>query len=155
MGRTTLWATLVAGTADILSAFLFGGIDGASPGRILRYVASGPFGDAMRQGGAGAALLGLVVHYSLMAIMVAIYALAAPRLGWPLRHPVPAGLGYGAIIYLAMYWLVVPSRFPAATPKLDPWHLGNALFSHLICVGVPIALIIAWRAARGGGVRLA
>ena len=40
------------------------------------------------------------------------------------------------------------SCFPGATPKLDPWSLGNALFSHLICVGLPIALIVAWRMAR-------
>ena len=148
MVRTILLATLVAGTLDILSAFLFGGIDGASPGIILRYVASGPFGDALRQGGTGAALLGLAVHFGLMAIMVSIYALGATRIDWALRHPIPAGLGYGALIYFVMYWLVVPTRFPSATPKLDPWHLGNALFSHLICVGLPIALIVAWRSAR-------
>lgn len=155
MVRTILWATLVAGTLDILSAFVFGAIGGAAPGRILRYVASGPFGDAMRDGGAGAAVLGLAVHFALMTIMVAVYAVAAPRLGWPLRHPVPAGLAYGALIYLVMYWLVLPTRFPGATPKLDPWSLGNALFSHLICVGLPIALIVAWRMAREPALRAA
>lgn len=155
MLRTILWATLIAGTLDILSAFLFGAIGGAAPGRILRYVASGPFGDGMRDGGAGAAALGLAVHFVLMAIMVGVYVVIAPRLGWPLRHPIAAGVAYGTLIYLVMYWLVVPTRFPGATPKLDAWSLGNALFSHIVCVGLPIALIVAWRLARTPELRTA
>ena len=41
----------IAGTLDILSAFAFNGMKGVGPGQILRYVASGPFGDSMRDGG--------------------------------------------------------------------------------------------------------
>ena len=43
MTRTIAWATLIAGTLDILSAFVW---SGAVIG-VLRTVASGPFGDAI------------------------------------------------------------------------------------------------------------
>ena len=47
---------------------------------------------------------------------------------------------YGILIYLIMYWIVVPTRF-GTTPKTDLWSVGNALFSHIVCVGLPMAYI--------------
>jgi hypothetical protein len=138
--KACLKAILASGTLDILSAFLFGGMAGASPGQILRYVASGPFGDAMKDGGTGAAALGFAVHYALMAVMVTVYFLIARRFEAARRYWYFGGLLYGFVIYLVMYWIVVPTRF-GTEPSLDPWRVGNALFSHLVCVGLPMAYI--------------
>jgi len=142
-------AILASGTLDILSAFLFSSMAGVSPGQVLRYVASGPFGDGMRDGGLAAAALGLVVHYALMTVMVTVYFFIAGRLEAARRYWYIAGPVYGFIIYLVMYWVVVPTRF-GTTPSLDPWRVGNALFSHFICVGLPMAYI-ASRAFRRSG----
>ena len=136
--RNWLLAIFASGTLDILSAFVFGGMAGVGPGQILRYVASGPFGDGMKDGGTGAAALGLGVHYALMTIMVSIYFMIANRFEEAKRHWYFAGPIYGFIIYLVMYWIVVPTRF-GTEPSLDPWRVGNALFSHLVCVGLPMA----------------
>lgn len=141
--RTILACTAVSGTLDILSAFVFGGMAGAAPAQILRYVASGPFGDGMSQGGAGAATIGLGVHYALMALMASAFVIVARRLPALLRRPILSGAAYGIMIYLVMYWLVVPARFERY-PRLDAWSLGNALFSHILCVGIPMALVAAW-----------
>ncbi|MGQ0559555.1 MAG: hypothetical protein ACT4OE_08230 [Sphingosinicella sp.] len=89
-------ATLVAGTLDIFSAFLFAGMAGVDPGGVLRYVASGPFGDSAREGRAGWAAIGLAVHFAIMAAMVAAYMYAAPRIPALLRHPIVAGLAYAS-----------------------------------------------------------
>lgn len=142
-----LRATLVAGTLDILSAFAFNGMAGVGPGRVLRFIASGPFGDSLRDGGAGAAVIGLATHFALMAVMTSLFVLAAVafpslRRGWPW-----AGAAYGVAIYLVMYWLVVPLRFGFG-PRVDAWGVGNALFSHILCVGLPIAWITQWSLAR-------
>ena len=51
MLRPILIAAAVAGTLDILSAFVFAGMAGMTPGGVLTYVASGPFGDTVRSGG--------------------------------------------------------------------------------------------------------
>lgn len=142
--RTILEAILVAGTLDLLSAFIFSGIKDVGPGQVLRYVASGPFGDGMREGGAGAALAGVAVHYVLMSIMVVIFALTAFRFQAMRRHWYLWGAAYGFAIYLVMYWLVVPARF-GTVPKTDLWSVGNALFSHIFCVGLPMAYIVTRR----------
>jgi len=133
-------AIAVSGTLDILSAFFFGGMAGVGPGRILRYVASGPFGDSMREGGSGAAAIGLGVHYALMTIMVLLYFTLASRFDFMRRQWLVSGALYGIAIYLVMYWVVVPTRF-GSEPKTDLWAVSNALFSHIICVGLPMAFI--------------
>lgn len=138
--RAIIAATAVSGTLDILSAFAFGGMTGVGPGQILRYVASGPFGDAMRDGGWAAAALGLGVHFALMAVMVTLFFVIASRVDFVRRQWLVSGPLYGIAIYLTMYWVVVPARF-GTMPKTDYWSVGNALFSHIVCVGLPMAFI--------------
>jgi len=145
--RGIIAAIAASGTLDILSAFFFGGLAGVGPGRILRYVASGPLGDTMRDGGWGAAAVGLGVHYALMTIMVMLYFALANRVYVVRRQWFLSGPLYGIAIYLIMYWVVVPLRF-GTHPKTDLWSVGNALFSHIICVGLPMAYI-ASRTIRG------
>jgi hypothetical protein len=141
-GVAILTATIVCGTLDILSAFAFAAADGMGPGRVLRFVASGPFGDGMRDGGFLSALAGLVTHYVLMAVMAAVFVLGVGgsdvlRRRWPLL-----GVCYGLAIFGVMYWIVIPARF-GLYPRADAWHLLNALFSHIVCVGLPMAGIAA------------
>lgn len=143
MLRPIVIATLIAGTLDILSAFVFAGMAGMTPGGVLIYVASGPFGDGVRGGDAGWAAAGLAVHYAIMACMAAAYVQAAARMPALVRHPVAAGLLYGLLLWLLMYWLVKPLRWPDAPLPHTAWGIGNALFSHCILVGLPIALVAA------------
>ena len=143
MPRPVVLAVLVAGTLDILSAFVFAGMAGMSPQGVLTYVASGPFGDGVRTGGPGWAAAGLAIHFAIMACMAAAWFLVAPRFPALIRHPVPAGLAYGLLLWLIMYWVVKPLRWPDAPLPHTAWGVGNALFSHCLLVGLPIALIAA------------
>ena len=140
--KALLLAILVSGTLDILSAFAFSAMDGVTPAQVLRFVASGPFGDGMHRGGTAAAALGLGVHFALMSVMVAVYFAIVARVEAARRHWLLAGTAYGFVIYLVMYWLVMPARF-GNEPSLDPWKVGSALFSHIVCVGLPMAWIAA------------
>lgn len=153
--RPIVTATLVAGTLDILSAFVFAGMAGIGVLPVLRYVASGPFGDSVREGGAGWAAAGLAVHFAIMAVIVAVYMIAARRLPALLRHPFVAGLAYGFLVWLVMYYVVKALRWPEATlphQAANPlWSIGNQLFSHCILVGLPIALIAARQLRRPFG----
>jgi hypothetical protein len=143
MLRPILIATLVAGTLDILSAFVFAGMAGMGPAAVLTYVASGPFGDGVRSGGPHWAAVGLAVHFAIMACMAAAYVLAARRIPALIRHPVAAGLAYGFLLWLIMYWVVKPLRWPDAPLPHTAWGIANALFSHCLLVGLPIALVAA------------
>ena len=141
MLRPVLIATLVAGTLDILSAFVFAGLAGATPVGVLRYVASGPFGEAPTPT-VGWAAVGLAIHFAIMACMAAVYMLIAPRIPALLRHPIVAGLAYGLLLWLIMYWIVIPLRWPPNPgTAITPLSVLMPLAIHILLVGIPIALV--------------
>ena len=142
MLRPVLAATLIAGTLDIISAFVFAGIAGVAPLRVLRFVASGPFGDGATAT-PGWAALGLAVHFAIMACMATAYMMVAPRIHALLRHPFVAGLLYGFALWLIMYWVVRPLRWPEMPLPRGAHNIANQLFSHCVLVGIPIALVAA------------
>lgn len=147
MPRPMVVATAIAGTLDILSAFVFAGMSGMKPLGVLRFVASGPFGSAPTAT-AGWAAVGLAVHFAIMAGMAAAYMLVASRTPALLRHPILAGIAYGLLLWIVMSWLVLPQRFGMPVPN-TLWAVANQLFSHCIMTGIPIALVAKrYRAAR-------
>jgi hypothetical protein len=140
MLKPILIATLVAGTLDILSAFVFAGMAGMTPLGVLQFVASGPFGNAPTAT-PGWGLIGLLVHFAIMACMAAAFMLVAPRLAPLMRHPIPAGIAYGVLLWIIMYWLVRPLRFPDLPLPHTLKGVSQQLFSHCLLVGIPIALV--------------
>lgn len=140
MKQAIVNATFIAGTLDIVSAFVFAGMSGATPVQVMEFVASGPFGDGTLTG-FPAILAGMFVHYGIMACMAAAYIAIASRIPVLLRHPIVAGIAYGVLLWLIMYWLVRPLRWPEMPLPHGAWAIGNALFSHCILVGIPIAWI--------------
>jgi hypothetical protein len=141
-----LVATLVCGTLDILFAVILSLLRGKDPAAILRSVASGPFAQATEWGALGS-MLGLLVHFTLMAIMVAAFVLAARRVPALTDNPWLWGLVYGLLTYAVMNLAVVPLRFPAAWPP-KALSIGTQLFAHIVLVGWPTAFI-ARRYLRG------
>lgn len=142
--RHSIWkplatATLVCGTLDILFATMLTLLRSKEPAAMLRFVAAGPFPAATEWGAAGS-LLGLTVHYTLMAIMVAIFTLAARRVPALTDSPLLWGLIYGLVTYGVMNLIVVPLRFPAAWPP-KALSIGTQLFAHIVLVGIPTSLI--------------
>ena len=144
--KPILAATLICGTLDILWAMILTIWRGRQIDAMLRFVASGPFPGATEMGGAGA-ILGLVVHYALMAVMVAVFVLVARSRPTLLDRPWLAGLVYGLITYVVMNLVVVPLRFPAAWPP-KALSIGTQLFAHIVLVGWPTSYI-ARRSLRG------
>ena len=132
-------ATLVCGTLDILFAMLLTLWRGRPIGGMLRFVASGPFPNATDMGRVGSAL-GLLVHFTLMAIMVAVFVVAVRALPRLLDKPLVSGGIYGLITYVAMNLIVVPLRFPAAWPP-STLAITTQLFAHIALVGWPAAFI--------------
>jgi hypothetical protein len=137
--RPILTATLLAGTLDILAAVVLTLVYGGQPANMLRRVASGPFQGAT-DWGAGGAVLGLVTHYLLMAIMVTAFMAAAARWRTLWMHPLRWGILYGLATYVVMNLVVVPLRWPEAFPP-RPVSVATQLFCHIVLVGLPIAWI--------------
>jgi hypothetical protein len=139
--RPILIGTLIAGTLDILAAIILSSIYGNGPMVMLRGVASGPFPGAGAWG-AGGSVLGLAVHFTLMAIMVTIYVAAAARLRQLREQPLLWGFLYGLATYVVMNWIVVPLRFHGPLPP-STRAIVTQLFCHIVLVGIPIALVAA------------
>jgi hypothetical protein len=141
MTRTIALATLVAGTLDIFWAMLLTTLFGREIGNMLRFVASGPYPPATDLGAAGA-ILGLIVHFALMAIMAAVYVLAASRIADMVAKPIKWGVLYGLLTYVVLNLFVVPLRFPASFPP-KPLSIATQLFAHVVLVGIVFALVTA------------
>jgi hypothetical protein len=139
IAKPIIVATLVCGTLDILFAMILTLWRGKQIGGMLRFVASGPFPQATDMGAAGA-LLGLVVHFTLMAIMVAVFVIGMRALPWLLEMPLLWGLIYGLLTYGILDLVVVPMRFPAAWPP-STLSITTQLFAHIFLVGLPTAYI--------------
>jgi hypothetical protein len=149
--RRSIWqpifiATLVCGTLDIFFAVLLTLWRGKEPAAMLRFVASGPFPQATDWGAAGS-LLGLAVHFALMAIMVAVFVLVVREKPLLLNRPIFAAVAYGLATYAVLNLIVVPVRFPAAWPP-KALSIGTQLFAHIVLVGLP-TVFIARRYLRG------
>jgi uncharacterized membrane protein YagU involved in acid resistance len=134
-------ATGVAGTLDILFAMILTVFFGREIGGMLRYVGSGPFPQATDMG-AGGAILGLLVHFALMAIMATAYVLAASKVRALTEKPILWGLLYGIATYVVMNLIVVPARFDMPFPP-STRSILTQLFAHIVLVGIPVALIAA------------
>ena len=137
--KTIALSTLVSGTLDILFAMILTVAFGRHIPDMLRFVASGPFPSATDMGTNGA-ILGLVVHFTLMAIMAAIFVAVVRARPALLDTPWRTALAWGVITYFAMNWLVVPLRFHSPLPP-KTLSIVTQAFAHLVLVGWPTAFI--------------
>src|SRR5690606_9364727 len=91
-------------------------LSGGSVPRMLGSVASGPFGDGIRES-TPAAPVGLAVHFAIMTAMASVYVLASRRIPALNRRWWITGPLYGVGLWVVMYWIVLPARFAGfATP---------------------------------------
>ena len=132
-------STLVSGTLDILFAMILTVAFGRHIPDMLRFVASGPFPSATDMGTNGA-ILGLVVHFTLMAIMAAIFVAVVRARPALLDTPWRTALAWGVITYFAMNWLVVPLRFHSPLPP-KTLSIVTQAFAHLVLVAIPMTFI--------------
>ncbi|HYL15599.1 MAG TPA: hypothetical protein VEV41_21375 [Terriglobales bacterium] len=135
------WGGLFAGLFDITQAFIGFGLLGATPHRILQHIAGGVLGARTYQMGWRSATLGLVFHFTIAFTAATIYCLASRVMRALVDHAVACGLLYGEMVFLFMYFIVLPlsalgpAQFSIATYITGP-------IGHPLLVGLPIALSV-------------
>ena len=141
--RPILLGGLVAGTLDILYAFIHYGLAfGVSPVHICQSVAAGWIGrPAAFAGGLPVAALGLASHYLIATLFAAFFVLCATRIPAIVMRPFITGPVYGGGLYFVMNYAVVPLSNAGAKGPPEGWILVGAIFTHTVLVGLPIALI--------------
>jgi uncharacterized membrane protein YagU involved in acid resistance len=131
-----------AGTADIIAAVAGRASRGGEPISVLQGIASGLLGKLAFQGGWLTGAAGLAVHFGLTTIMAALFVLAAQRWAMLWQRPWLFGLCYGALIYFAMSYVIVPhSAIPAWKTPEGFWAPMSGILGHGFFVGVPIACV--------------
>ena len=145
--RAVLAGGLAAGTLDILAAFVVYGLRGAAPLRILQSIASGLVGADAFRGGLRTAALGLALHFVIATVAAGVYYAASGRLAILVTRPVLSGLVYGIVVYVVMNFVVLPLSAVAKRP-FAPGIAAIILVVHMVCVGLPIALVVRHHRAR-------
>jgi hypothetical protein len=137
IGRAISYATLIAGALDATDGVIFFGLHGLNPIQVLQFIASGLLGAAAFTGGLATAGVGVLVHFSITAVVAAIYILAGQRLSalrsqWRIFGPC-----YGAAVWAVMNLVVLPHSAVAQDPITTAAAL-NGIIGHALFIGLPI-----------------
>jgi uncharacterized membrane protein YagU involved in acid resistance len=137
---TIALAGLIAGILDITSAFVIAGIKGTGSIRMLQGIASGLLGQRSFEGGMATAGLGLGIHFLIAFTAAAVFYAASRKFSSLTQHAVMSGLLYGIVVYIFMYWFVMPLAFPTAHHSTS--RDITAVIIHIILIGLPISLVV-------------
>lgn len=137
--KALLLGTLAVGLLDITDAFVFFGLRGVPPVRILQSIASGLLGRDAFTGGAATATLGGVLHFFIAFCVVGVYLLASRRFEALARRPLLYGPLYGLAVHAVMYLIVIPLSAAAGGPR-PAAVVANGLLIHMLGIGTPAAL---------------
>jgi hypothetical protein len=148
--RGLFYAWLACGVLDISAAFLNAyWQSGRSPFWVLQAVASALLGRDAFAGGWAVGAFGLGLHFFVAFNAAAGFWLLSRRFPRLLRQVVPAGLLYGATVYVFMNCVTIPfaswfrSLYLHTPVVLAPAKFGWPQFViHLTCVGLAIALAV-------------
>lgn len=142
---TVILGGLAAGLLDITDAFLFFGMRGVRVIAIAQSIASGLLGDEAFVGGATTFVMGLALHFLIAVVMALAFYGIARFVPLVAKRGLAAGAAYGLVLYFVMTYGVLPlSQFKMGQhPDFPPAFtigLYNALFAHIVLVGMTIGL---------------
>ena len=141
--RAILWGGLLAGALDITAAFVQWALRGVLPIRILQAIASGVLGPLSFQGGWASASLGFALHFVIAFGAAAVYFALSQALPFLVRRPVIGGVLYGAAVHCFMQFVLLPVSAFHGSPFFQPIEFAIGLIIHILCVGLPIALVVS------------
>jgi uncharacterized membrane protein YagU involved in acid resistance len=134
-----LYGTLVVGTLDALDAIVFFGLrSGVTPGRIFESIAAGIYGRAASRMGLHSIGLGILLHYFIAFLIVAIFYALSRAIPFMRRQTVIAGIVYGVAAYFVMNDVVIPLSATSRGPFVLPVFV-NGILIHAFGVGLPSA----------------
>jgi len=122
---------------------------GTEPHVIFQSIAAGLYGRASYSGGMTTAWIGALLHCVIAFGISTAYYLGCLKAPLLYKRAVLCGTTYGAIVYLVMNRIVIPLSNTTTGPFRPAWFAAN-FGGHLLLVGLPVALIARWSAAREG-----
>lgn len=108
--------------------------------RLLQTIASGALGPSAFQKGKKTAIAGFFFHFLIAFIAASIYYATSRKMAILLDHPLLCGILYGCAVHLVMSRIVVPLS-AAPRREFSAKAFLTQLIIHIVCVGLPIALV--------------
>jgi hypothetical protein len=136
-----VWAGLICGVLDALSAIAVSWCFGAKPIRVFQGIASGLIGRSAFQWGSGSAWMGLGLHFLVAFGAAATYYVASRSLPVLINHALVSGVAFGAMVHLFMTFVVIPLSAIGRRPFVLRSFVAFLLVS-MIVVGPSISLTI-------------
>jgi hypothetical protein len=138
--KAILLGGLIAGTLDILAAIAQTMMAGRNPLGMLKFIASGIFGNSAFAGDEYAAY-GLFFHFCIATIWSALLFILYPKIKFLSKNWIVTALVYGFFVWLMMNRVVLPiSNTPPLPFKID-WSLLKSMAVIIVAVGLPLAYL--------------
>lgn len=139
MWKAIFKTTLLAGTLDILAAFISAYlINKATPDRVLNYIASGAFGSKAFAGGYAMIIMGLIFHFIIAFSCVMIFFLLYPKLKFLWRSHILNSVLIAMVAWLVTHLLIMPlSNVPQSSETVG--GIIRAVLILVLCVGLPVS----------------
>ena len=102
------WGGLFAGIFDVVQAFIGFGLLGTTHERILQHIAGGILGERSYRMGWKSGVLGFFLHFTIAFTAATVYYVASRKMRVLVDQPVVCGLLFGEIVFLFMYFVVLP-----------------------------------------------
>ena len=144
--QAILTGWLLCGVLDISAACIQSWIQaGRMPPVVFKGVASALWGRAALDAGAGMALVGLAMHFSVALTWTLVFYFLSRRFAWLRTAPLLiVGALYGTFVFSAMNYGTLPflswlrSFYLDTAPRWPGSMSWPQLFIHIVCVGLPI-----------------
>lgn len=117
--RRIALAGIAAGGLDFIYFSAKSLLHGSTPDKVFRAIARFWPLDGVTTNDAVRTVIGVATHFGLATIMAAGFALLVPTSKIMQKAIWPAGAAYGLALYLVMYLLVMPLRWPEIYPKFE------------------------------------
>lgn len=132
----------LVGTLDIVAAIIDYYIaSGKGPGNVLRYIASGVFGNTAFKGSAMMIGWGLLFHYIIAVGFTVFFYWLYKRVTWISEHPFLSGIFYGIFMWMTTTRIIIPlSKIPAM--PFHGWKSLKAIGILVAMIGWPLAYLM-------------
>lgn len=145
-------SALIVGTFDILAAIVLALSQGHEPVKMLRYIASGVFGEMAFSGDAIFPFAGLLFHYLIAFFWTCLFFIFYKRIRKWTKNVIMVGFVYGLFVWGAMNLVVLP----LSNAFHGPLTIASTITGLLILIGMiglPLSFIADKYYKRGKGHR--
>jgi hypothetical protein len=141
--RAVLYGAAAVGALDFVYASLFVSFLGRPWYRAWQGVAVAVLGRSSFEGGYPTALLGIVLHFTVAACIVATYWILSRWIPAMRRRVLLPGLLFGAAAFFVMNLVIVPLTRIGRQPLVwSPFQIG-ALLLHILLLGPAAAYFVS------------